>query len=115
MSAVAFARTSTTKLLVSSWDKFLYSYDVSSGPDGTHLLNKYEHRAPVMDVCFGENDDVAFTAGMDWVVNRVDLQTGEFTALSKHAAPVRCVAYSPAYSKAPLSLFPCCAIHLWER
>lgn len=68
-----------------------------------------------MDVCFGENDDVAFTAGMDWVVNRVDLQTGEFTALSKHAAPVRCVAYSPAYSKAPLSLFPCCAIHLWER
>jgi cell cycle arrest protein BUB3 len=77
----------------------LYSYDVASGAEGTHLVNKYEHRAPVMDVCFGENDDVAFTAGMDWVVNRVNLQTGEFTALSKHAAPVRCVAYSPSYSE----------------
>lgn len=98
MSGLAFGRSSPNRLLVASWDKFLYAYDVSGSPDATQLVKKYEHRAPVLDVSFGDTDEVAYTAGMDWVVNQVDLNTGELTALSKHAAPVRCVAYSPEYS-----------------
>lgn len=97
VSALAFAPTPSTKLLVSSWDKKLYSYDVAN-PESS-LLQTYEHRAPVLDVCFGDNEGEAFTAGMDWVVSRVNLETGEMTALSKHAAPVCCVAYSPSYGK----------------
>lgn len=34
-------------------------------------------------------------------MDRIDLETGEKTELSKHAAPVRCVAYSPTHCKSP--------------
>lgn len=34
---------------------------------------------------------------MDWVVNKVNLSTGELTAVGKHAAPARCVTYSSAH------------------
>lgn len=118
VSSLSFAPTSGTKLLVSSWDKKVYFYDVASADGESNLINTFEHRAPVLDVCFGANDNEAFTAGMDWTVNRcaqgrgysdlesganmetrIDLQSGEKTLLSKHAAPVRCVVYSPAHCK----------------
>jgi len=95
VSSIAFAPAPSTKLLVSSWDKKLYSYDASK-PESS-LLQTYEHEAPVLDVCFGDDENDAFTAGMDWVVNKINLESGEMTALSKHAAPVRCVAYSKSH------------------
>lgn len=70
VSAVAFAPSDSSKLLVSSWDKKVYSYNVASGGSEGSLTNTYEHRAPVLDVCFGANDNEAFTAGMDWTVSR---------------------------------------------
>lgn len=57
-------------------------------------MRTFEHRAPVMDVCFGADDDEAFSAGLDWQVLRLDLATGEQTVLSTHTAPVRRVVYS---------------------
>ncbi|KAL6862810.1 mitotic spindle checkpoint protein Bub3 [Amphichorda felina] len=71
VSALAFAPGPSTKLLVSSWDKKLYSYNVANTE--ASLLRTYEHRAPVMDVCFGDDENEAFTAGMDWVVNSLNL------------------------------------------
>lgn len=68
VSSIAFAPAPSTKLLVASWDKKLYSYDASK-PESS-LLQTYEHKAPVLDVCFGDDENDAFTAGMDWVVNR---------------------------------------------
>lgn len=68
VSAVAFAPDAPSKLLVSSWDRKLYSYDVANAESS--FLRAYDHRGPVMDVCFGDNENEAFTAGMDWVVNR---------------------------------------------
>ncbi|KAG5981503.1 hypothetical protein E4U55_002880 [Claviceps digitariae] len=94
VSAVAFAPTDSSKLLVSSWDKNVYCYKVAGGDAQGTLTNTYEHRAPVLDVCFGANDNEAFTASIDWTVSRLNLETGEKTSLSKHAAPVRCVVYS---------------------
>ncbi len=70
VSAVAFAPVSPTKLLVASWDKKVYSYDVSGGADENSLSNTYEFRAPVLDVCFGADDNEAFTGTVDWGVNR---------------------------------------------
>ena len=67
ISAIQYAPTSL-RLLVASWDKHVYLYDVSSS--GGHLLNKFEHRAPVLDVTFGEDDNEIFTAGLDWDVRR---------------------------------------------
>ncbi|KAI6785212.1 Mitotic checkpoint protein BUB3-like protein [Emericellopsis cladophorae] len=95
ISALAFAPNGSTKLLAASWDKQLYAYDVAK-PDSS-LIKTYEHRAPVLDVCFGDNENEAYTAGMDCVVNKVNLETAEMTEMSKHAAPARCVVYSPAH------------------
>ncbi|KAG6052922.1 hypothetical protein E4U17_005227 [Claviceps sp. LM77 group G4] len=94
VSAVAFAPNDSSKVLVSSWDNNVYCYQiVASDAQGT-LINTIEHRAPVLDVCFGADDNEAFTASIDWTVSRLDLRTGDKTSLSKHAAPVRCVVYS---------------------
>ncbi|KHN97060.1 mitotic checkpoint protein BUB3 [Metarhizium album ARSEF 1941] len=94
VSAVAFAPSDSSKLLVSSWDKKVYSYKVANGGSDGALANTYEHQAPVLDVCFGAGDNEAFTAGMDHSVSRLDLETGDITPLSKHAAPVRRVVFS---------------------
>lgn len=67
ISAIKFAPTSL-RLLVASWDKCIYLYDTSLL--GGQLLKRVEHRAPVLDVCFGENEDVAYTAGVDWDVRK---------------------------------------------
>ncbi len=46
----------------------MYLYDTSVA--GGQLLKKFEHRAPVLDACFGEDDNEAYTAGLDWDVRR---------------------------------------------
>ncbi|KAI9874415.1 MAG: hypothetical protein M1830_009767 [Pleopsidium flavum] len=81
-----------SKLLVASWDRNVYLYDTSEA--GRHLIQTFEHRAPVLDVCFGESDDEAFSAGLDWDVKKINLSTGEQTVVSSHDAGVRSVVYS---------------------
>ncbi|KAI1335822.1 WD40-repeat-containing domain protein [Xylariaceae sp. FL0016] len=104
ISSLVFAPESPSRLLVSSWDKNVYLYDTqadNSSDDAAvrgSLVNTFAHHAPVMDVCFGANDDEAFSAGMDWQVLRIDLASGEQTPVSKHGAPVRRVAYSREHS-----------------
>lgn len=78
ISAVRFAPESPTRLVVSSWDKHVYLYDTQVEKTeggklpatGGTLLKKFEHRAPVLDVCFGADDNEIFSAGMDWDVKR---------------------------------------------
>ena len=51
----------------------MYLYDLrdENGAIGEgKLLQKFEHRAPVLDVCFGENENEIYTAGLDWDVGR---------------------------------------------
>ena len=114
ISAIQYAPASL-RLLVASWDKNVYLYDTTE--PGGRLLRTYEHRAPVLGVCFGEGDDEAFTGGLDWSVRRyvqtssprmmsrgkhltdrrhsIDLETGEQTTLSSHEKGVKSVVYSP--------------------
>jgi cell cycle arrest protein BUB3 len=49
----------------------VYLYDTHAEPGGK-LLQKFEHRSPVLDVCFGRDDNEAFTCGLDWEVRRYD-------------------------------------------
>jgi cell cycle arrest protein BUB3 len=71
VSSLVFAPQDSTRLLVSSWDKHVYLYDTSpSDGEGGILVRSFEHRAPVLDVCFGADDNEAFSAGMDWQVKR---------------------------------------------
>ncbi|KAI9741453.1 MAG: hypothetical protein M1818_004259 [Claussenomyces sp. TS43310] len=98
ISSLKYAPESTTRLLVSSWDKYVYLYNTHPNDGEEPLLQKFEHRAPVLDVCFGQNDNEAFSAGMDWQVKRIDLETGEQTVLSTHEGPVKSVVYSKEHS-----------------
>lgn len=93
ISAVKFAPDTPTRLLVSSWDKNVYLYDTHAEPGGK-LLQRYESPAPVLDVCFGRDDNEAFSCGLDWEVRRINLETGEQTVLSRHNQGVRNVIYS---------------------
>lgn len=97
ISAVKFATDTPTRLLVSSWDRHVYLYDTHAEPGGK-LLEKFEHRAPVLDVCFGRDDNEAFSCGLDWEVRRIDLSTGAQTVLSTHKAGVRNVLYSKPHN-----------------
>ncbi|KAH0137082.1 hypothetical protein KCU67_g15865, partial [Aureobasidium melanogenum] len=92
ISAVRFAPQSPNRLLVASWDRNVYLYDTKSGEQGS-LLQKIEHRAPVLDICFGDDDSTAFSAGLDWDVNRINLETGEKTVISSHQAGVKSIVY----------------------
>lgn len=60
------------KFVVASWDKHAYLYEISDNKQCT-LLNKFEHRAPVLDVCFGKDDQEIYTACLDWDVRRYAL------------------------------------------
>lgn len=73
ISAVKFsADPKSTKFAVSSWDKnvYLYEYSQESGDVKARLISSFEHRAPVLDVCFGANDEELYTAGLDWDVRK---------------------------------------------
>ena len=74
ISAVKFA-PEDLHLLVASWDKHVYLYEIN-GSSST-LLRKYEHRAPVLDVCWGEGEHEAYTAGLDWDVQGYLASTGK--------------------------------------
>lgn len=94
ISAIAFAPQSPTRLLVASWDRNVYQYDLAGGENAAKRVASFEHRAPVLDVCFGAGDDEAFSGGADWQVKRLDLESGEQTVVGAHTAPVKSVVYS---------------------
>jgi cell cycle arrest protein BUB3 len=99
ISAVAFAPESSTRLLVASWDKHAHLYELNTGDDGNgELVRSFEHRAVVLDVCFGAHDSEAFTAGLDRRVSRIDLETGEQVVVGQHREAVRNVVYSRKHS-----------------
>ncbi|KAI4277353.1 MAG: hypothetical protein LQ337_001844 [Flavoplaca oasis] len=94
ISAIKYAPESL-QLLVASWDKNVYLYDTSES--GGRLLRTYQHRAPVLDVCFGNDDGNAYTTGLDRDVRHLNLSTGEQAVLSSHTAGVKSLVYSLQY------------------
>lgn len=71
VSAIKFAPDVNNKLLVSCWDKNVYYYEVDTSNTGrSTLLQCIEHKAPVLDACFGDDHTVAFSGGLDWAVHR---------------------------------------------
>lgn len=98
MSALRFSpHAGSHKFAVASWDKYLYLYELSDNKQCT-LLNKFEHRAPVLDVCFGKDDNEIYTACLDWDVRRIDVSSSTQTVISTHDAGVRSVVYSKEHA-----------------
>ncbi|KAK2790674.1 hypothetical protein FQN52_005430 [Onygenales sp. PD_12] len=102
ISAVKFSPVpGSTRLLVSSWDKNVYLYDLrdENGVVGEgKLVQRFEHRAPVLDVCWGEDESEIYTAGLDWDVRRIDTQTTTQTVLSSHNAGVKSLVCSKEHN-----------------
>jgi cell cycle arrest protein BUB3 len=70
ISAVHFSpHPDSNRLVVSSWDRALYVYEVREGKVCS-LVTKLDHDAPVLDVAFGKNDSTLYTASLDHVVRR---------------------------------------------
>jgi len=80
--------TSSSDLLVTSWDKTLRLYDVKANK----LKSCFKQAGPVFAACF-QDSMVAFGAGMECAVKRYDLSTGSEQVVGRHDAPVRCVEY----------------------
>ena len=57
------------KFIVASWDKFAYLYEIKDDKQCA-LIKKFEHQAPVLDACFGKDDDELYTTCLDWNVRR---------------------------------------------
>lgn len=70
ISALAFSpHAESLRFAVASWDKSVYVYEIQE--DKTiNQVTKIEHQAPVLDVCFGKNDNELYTACLDWDVRK---------------------------------------------
>ncbi len=72
ISALRFSpHPDSTRFAVASWDKHAYIYEVLDGKVCNQVA-KFEHRAPVLDVCFGKDDNEVYTACLDQDVRRYD-------------------------------------------
>ena len=74
ISSIQFSpHPGSLKFLVASWDRNAYLYEIIPGNESQcRQVATFEHRAPVLDVCFGKDDTEIFTAGLDWDVRRFD-------------------------------------------
>ncbi|EXJ76760.1 cell cycle arrest protein BUB3 [Cladophialophora psammophila CBS 110553] len=98
ISALRFSpHPNSLRFVVASWDKHAYIYEVTDGKTCTQIA-KFEHRAPVLDVCFGKDDNEIYTACLDWDVRRIEVASGTQTVLSTHDNGVRSVVYSKEHS-----------------
>ena len=70
ISALRFSpHADSNKFAIASWDKHVYLYEVLNGKE-CKQLSKFEHRAPVLDVCFGKDDTELYSACLDWDIRR---------------------------------------------
>ncbi|ORY89971.1 WD40-repeat-containing domain protein [Syncephalastrum racemosum] len=90
ISSVKFSPFTENHLLASSWDSTVRLYDVEENA----LKKKFDHKAAVLDVCFGGADH-AYSGGIDRQVNRLDFETGETKALGQHDDAVKALCASP--------------------
>ncbi|KAI9787141.1 MAG: hypothetical protein M1839_003376 [Geoglossum umbratile] len=97
ISSLSYSPQTPTLLLSSCWDKNVYLYDTHRQPGG-HLKKAIEHQAPVLGVCFGKDDNEAFSAGLDGAVKKIDLETGHLDELSKHSSGAKSIVYCPVTS-----------------
>ncbi|PWY96892.1 WD40 repeat-like protein, partial [Testicularia cyperi] len=94
----------STSLLVSSWDGFVHHYSLPlpslSMPESgafsqaSHRLQRIQHEAPVLDVCY-VSDTLAASASLDRRVRLLDLSTGRICVLGKHEDAVVKIRYCP--------------------
>ncbi|KAF3096722.1 hypothetical protein TWF102_006565 [Orbilia oligospora] len=95
ISSVNYSPSSSTTLLVSSWDQTLRLIDTHAGTSGRELV-QIDSSAPILDACFaGQDGTKAVAGGLDQGVKYFDLSRSTQTAtLSTHSSAVKSVAYN---------------------
>ncbi|KAL7273194.1 mitotic spindle checkpoint protein Bub3 [Rhizina undulata] len=93
ISALTFSPKTPTRLLVSSWDKYVHLYDTSDGQGGSKLT-EFPHAAAVLDCCYGESDGDIFSGGLDWQVKQLDTETSSARVLGSHEDSVSSICYN---------------------
>lgn len=109
ISSVRFNPNNPTSLVVSSWDRHLYLYDTSAA-SGSMLQARYEHRAPVLD-CAWVDDNSVYSVGLDHDVRRLDLASQHQTVASTHSKPSNRIVYHAA-SQVLISASWDCTLHI---
>ncbi|KAL9057896.1 MAG: hypothetical protein Q9162_002023 [Coniocarpon cinnabarinum] len=114
ISSVAFHPTNPDHLLVTSWDRYLYHYDLTAS-SGSQLQSRVEHRAPILSCAWHSSDSppTAYTVGLDYDVRAVNLSTSEQVLLSTHDAPSAQVVYDQA-TNALISASWDCTLHIHQ-
>lgn len=95
------------QFLAASWDSTVRLYQLvdanssSSSLSGenkasaTRQLHRFQHEAPVLDVCW-LSPTLAASGGVDRRVRLLDLETGNATILGKHGSAISRVRYEPS-------------------
>ena len=89
ISNVVFGRHTPDSLLVSSWDNSVRLYNTAQNAE----VHQYQHKAAVLDVCFGRSDSQCFSGSVDRSVRVCDLSTGADSHVGSHDNSVKSVAY----------------------
>jgi len=90
VTAVRFSHLEMDQLLVSSWDKDVRLYNVSSNT----LRYSISHGAPALDCCFLDEEN-AFSVGLDAKLKMLNFNQGASSVVGSHEKPIRCVLYLP--------------------
>jgi len=86
---VVFGRHTPDSLLVSSWDNSVRLYNTTQNVQ----VHQYQHKAAVLDVCFGRTDSQCFSGSVDRSVRVCDLSTGVDSHVGSHDNSVKAVSY----------------------
>ncbi|KAF2858432.1 WD40 repeat-like protein [Piedraia hortae CBS 480.64] len=82
-------------LAVGSWDCKIHTYILTDGswtPSAAHPT-----RAPILDLCFGDSDNLIYFVGLDRDVRSLNLDNDEQSVLSTHEKASNKIAYSAAH------------------
>ncbi|KAJ3905879.1 WD40-repeat-containing domain protein [Lentinula edodes] len=79
-------------LAVGSWDNSVRVYEVS--PQGQSKgIAVYAHHAPVLSVCWDQENSRIFSGSVDNTGHMFDVVTGQTTQVAQHAGPVKIVKW----------------------
>ncbi|KAF8475758.1 WD40-repeat-containing domain protein [Kalaharituber pfeilii] len=102
ISSLSFSPRTPNFLIASSWDNSVRFYDISkadfvSGPGSNPERVKFDHKAPVLDCCWGDSDTEIFSGSLDWQVRQLNPETGTEAVLGQHENTVKSVCWNPDF------------------
>ncbi|KAH8832792.1 WD40 repeat-like protein [Flagelloscypha sp. PMI_526] len=94
ISAISCSPVDANKALVGSWDTSVRLYSIDTENNGPSLLSKLDTpRSAILDVCWSDDGQKAWCAGLEGVLRVLDLQTGSSSAVSNHEGTISSMVF----------------------